>query len=192
MPGRTDALVNGCPVCNATLPCLYDIIADPLERNNVAAANPGVVARLAAALAGYTPYVTGHLPQSVLDANYTALDKSHFGNFAGPCFYRKGTPAPPPGPRPAPGPPPPSPPPPPAPQCRACGKDQQDVHYPGNDLPGRGKAASSAACCTLCGGAAGCVGFSWSAAMQACSLKSKMHGTGTSSRGFVSGRCAAP
>ena len=32
-PGRTDPLVNGgCPVCNATQPCLYDLIADPQER----------------------------------------------------------------------------------------------------------------------------------------------------------------
>ena len=30
MPGRTDSLVNGCPVCNATMPCLYDLLVRPL------------------------------------------------------------------------------------------------------------------------------------------------------------------
>ena len=29
--GRTDPIVTGCPVCNATLPCLYDVLSDPLE-----------------------------------------------------------------------------------------------------------------------------------------------------------------
>merc|ERR1711964_766311 len=46
-PGRTDPLVNGkCVVCNATLPCLYDILSDPYEQHNVAAQHPDVVARL--------------------------------------------------------------------------------------------------------------------------------------------------
>merc|ERR1712125_13087 len=71
-PGRTDALVNGCPVCNATRPCLYDILADPLEQHNVANDHPDVVARLAPILDAYNEhYVSGHLDKSLLAANYT-------------------------------------------------------------------------------------------------------------------------
>jgi hypothetical protein len=60
MPGRTDSLVAGCPVCNATQPCLYELLADPQERSNVASAHPDVVARLAAVLATYKPCVIVH------------------------------------------------------------------------------------------------------------------------------------
>eukprot|EP01052_Picozoa_sp_SAG31_P017653 SAG31_NODE_1217_length_9319_cov_20.281345_4_plen_145_part_00 len=55
MPGRTDALVNGCPVCNLTFPCLYDIIVDGSESHNIASQHPDVVARLKAQLLSYKP-----------------------------------------------------------------------------------------------------------------------------------------
>lgn len=89
-PGRTDAIVNGCPVCNATHPCLYDILADPYEQHNVAKDNPDVVARLAPTLDAYNDhYVTGHLDKSVLEANYTSIPKGTWGGYTGPCYKRK-------------------------------------------------------------------------------------------------------
>lgn len=104
-PGRTDGIVNGmpsvkgtaCPVCNSTHPCLYDVLADPSERSNVAAANPDVVARLAPVLQRYNDeqYVSGHLPASTLQQKYTKLPKDHWGTFSGPCYARKEA-APPP------------------------------------------------------------------------------------------------
>eukprot|EP00937_MAST-01D_sp_MAST-1D-sp2_P002952 g2952.t1 len=88
-PGRTDALVTGCPVCNETRPCLFDILADPHEATNVAAAHPDVVARLAPLLKQYEKYyVPGHLALPQL-ARYQAIDKKRWGGFKGPCFERK-------------------------------------------------------------------------------------------------------
>ena len=48
--------------------CRYDVLADPSERSNVAAANPDVVARLAPVLQRYNDeqYVSGHLPASTM------------------------------------------------------------------------------------------------------------------------------
>eukprot|EP01062_Namystynia_karyoxenos_P043778 TRINITY_DN3205_c0_g1_i1.p1 TRINITY_DN3205_c0_g1~~TRINITY_DN3205_c0_g1_i1.p1 ORF type:complete len:545 (+),score=180.56 TRINITY_DN3205_c0_g1_i1:90-1637(+) len=92
MPGRTDALVSGCPVCNATAPCLFDVLADPSEQANVAAQHPDVVARLTAALAGYNHiYASKSLPDDVLAANYSKLSdpRSHWGGYLGPCYLRQ-------------------------------------------------------------------------------------------------------
>ena len=48
-PGRTDPIVNGaCVVCNATHPCLFDILNDPSEQVNVAADHPDRVQHLSA------------------------------------------------------------------------------------------------------------------------------------------------
>ena len=44
-PGRTDAIVNGCPVCNMTQPCVYDVLNDPAETTNIVAAHPDAVVR---------------------------------------------------------------------------------------------------------------------------------------------------
>ncbi len=149
MPGRTDSLVNGCPVCNESSPCLYDVKADPTETKNVAVSNPDVVARLSEALSSYKVYITGHLSQSTLDVNYTALDHDHFGNFKGPCYYRKDGPVPPPGP-PQPPTPPPAPSPSPALPCTRCGAIEQDVHYPGGDIKHVTSINTTDACCDLC------------------------------------------
>ena len=43
-------------------------------------------------------YVAGHLPSALLQEAYTEFPKHHWGNFLGPCYYKKGTPMPgPPG-----------------------------------------------------------------------------------------------
>jgi len=88
-PGRTDPIVNGCPVCNATLPCLYDLLADPGEHINVAASNPDVVARLTAAVASFEkPYVLGHLSDDELEP-YEEIPNGTWGTFEGPCYKRR-------------------------------------------------------------------------------------------------------
>ena len=67
-PGRTDALVDGCPVCNATQPCLYNILSDPFETINLAPSHPEVVERLARKVAEFEPYyVTGRLTDEELE-----------------------------------------------------------------------------------------------------------------------------
>ena len=192
MPGRTDGLVNGCPVCNESSPCLYDVSegADPTETKNVAAANPEIVARLSKVLLSYKVYITGHLPQATLDANYTALPAHHFGNFMGPCYYRTGGPIPPPGP-PLPPAPPPAPPAPPVAACTSCGVLKPDVHYPGADLK-HVTANSTDACCDACKASPGCAGFSMAVSgpnAGTCTLKKHMSGAGAHAAGFASGIC---
>ena len=90
-PGRTDALVTGCPVCNETHPCLFDILQDPRETTNLAAQHPKVVMRLAPLLKQYEKYyVPGHLTSEQL-ANYDKIDAKHWRGYEGPCYQKKNT-----------------------------------------------------------------------------------------------------
>jgi len=89
-PGRTDPIVNGCPTCNATHPCLYDLLQDPLEEHNVAAQHLAVVARLQPTLAeSNNHYVSGRIPVDQLNRDYVAIAKGEWGDFMGPCYKRK-------------------------------------------------------------------------------------------------------
>jgi hypothetical protein len=90
-PGRTDALVTGCPVCNATHPCVYDILHDPSEQHNVAADHPEVVAKLAPLLkAAEAYYVPGHLLLWQL-AQYDKVANltERWQGYIGPCYEKK-------------------------------------------------------------------------------------------------------
>ena len=95
-PGRTDPILNCikgpcCAVCNATMPCVYDLLADPREASNVAVAHPEVIALLAPILAASNDhYVSGHLDPSLLARDYVAVNTStEWGSFVGPCYRRK-------------------------------------------------------------------------------------------------------
>ena len=90
-PGRTDALVDGCPVCNLTRPCLYDILNDESERNNVADANPDIVKKLVRSVKENVDYyVTGSLTEQELEA-YDRIDDpdTHWQGYSGPCYLKK-------------------------------------------------------------------------------------------------------
>ena len=92
-PGRTDPVVTApdCAVCNATRPCLYDVLNDPTETANVASANPAVVARLAAALANAsTYYVSGDLSADVM-ARYAPADNASWDGYLAPCYVPRAT-----------------------------------------------------------------------------------------------------
>ena len=92
-PGRTDALVSGCPVCNSTKPCLYDVLHDPSERNNLAAEYPDVVARLQPSVLKFQEsYVTGRLTEVELEERYRKIEQPsvHWKGYLGPCYLRKG------------------------------------------------------------------------------------------------------
>ena len=93
-PGRTDDFVTGCPVCNASFPCLFDILSDPSEYHNVAGDHPEVVVGLAEKVAELEPYyVTGSLSEEELNRTYEAIDPSEWSlngtGFYGPCYRRK-------------------------------------------------------------------------------------------------------
>ena len=89
--GRTDALVNGCPVCNLTSPCLYDILNDPGERHNLAPQYPDVVHRLTAELnKSLAWYITPHMTPEELNKTYEKFPDKHWGGYLGPCYKRKG------------------------------------------------------------------------------------------------------
>jgi hypothetical protein len=83
--------LSDCPVCNSTMPCLYDILADPSETNNIAADHPDIVARLAPVLqlSNDEQYVTGHLDPKLLAAKYKPIEKSRWEGYLGPCFEPK-------------------------------------------------------------------------------------------------------
>ena len=88
-PGRTDPVVTGddCPVCNATAPCLFDVLGDPEEKHNVAAQHPDVVRRLAGALDDASLYyVTGSLDPALLEAKYRRIDNASWAGFQAPCY----------------------------------------------------------------------------------------------------------
>eukprot|EP00935_MAST-01C_sp_MAST-1C-sp1_P002256 g2256.t1 len=88
-PGRTDAIVTGCPVCNATSPCLYDILNDPMEQHNLAAQHPDVVASLAAALDKTLAYYTQQSLSAAELAKYEKIPNGTWENYLGPCYRRK-------------------------------------------------------------------------------------------------------
>ena len=77
-------------MCNATEPCLFDVLSDARETTNVAAQHPDVVARLAAAIAAANAavYTNGTLDEEALAA-YVKVAPSHWGGFLGPCYVKK-------------------------------------------------------------------------------------------------------
>ena len=98
-PGRTDPIVNGpaydehshaCAVCNATVPCLFDVLSDPGETTNVAAQHRDVVARLSAAIAAANAavYTNGTLDDEALAAYERVAPSQHWGGFLGPCYVK--------------------------------------------------------------------------------------------------------
>eukprot|EP00658_Telonema_sp_P-2_P003173 TRINITY_DN11165_c0_g1_i1.p1 TRINITY_DN11165_c0_g1~~TRINITY_DN11165_c0_g1_i1.p1 ORF type:complete len:124 (-),score=21.71 TRINITY_DN11165_c0_g1_i1:287-658(-) len=88
-PGRTDPLVNGCPVCNQSLPCLFDLLTDPGEKRNLASEFPEIVRSLAGPIKRWEEYyVTGHLSEAELE-KYTPVADGHWGGFTGPCYLGK-------------------------------------------------------------------------------------------------------
>ena len=55
-------IYNGlCAICSDAKPCLFDILADPGERVNLATKQPQIVAQLAKQMATYVPYVNPSL-----------------------------------------------------------------------------------------------------------------------------------
>ena len=101
-PGRTDPLVNGpaghegkgCPVCNSSHPCLFELTSDPNEQHNLAA-EPDVASRVerlarAIALANAEAYVSGSLDAHTLAERYVEVDPDkEWNGFKGPCYRRK-------------------------------------------------------------------------------------------------------
>jgi len=84
---------NGCIVCSPEKPCLFEVISDPSETTNLAAANPDIVAKMAQTLETFKPYVPTLTPDNL--ACYDCGDGPRappvlfWQNFSGPCCVRK-------------------------------------------------------------------------------------------------------
>lgn len=108
-----------CEVCTDAEPCLFNLVEDPEERNDVAKLHPDIVAAARAAMPGlnFPPYTGSDLLPSEA-ANYYCRSaqqarKEFWGGMEGPCCHPRQPgpwpPAPPPGPAPGPAPPTPRP-----------------------------------------------------------------------------------
>jgi arylsulfatase B len=105
LPNTTGTTLRGtvgvpasCSVCSNSTPCVFDVLADPLETTNVASANASLVALLAAKLAVFNnPYIPSVLtPANLACYNCTLSDSKgigKWGSFWGPCCIAK-TPSP--------------------------------------------------------------------------------------------------
>jgi hypothetical protein len=124
---------KGCAICSYDHPCLFDLIADPEERNNLAAQHPAIVSNMREAMQGRNfPAYTGTLFPASEQGPYQCLigegkqqganaSKTFWSGFLGPCCIRKGSPTPVPPPTPDPPKPTPNPPPtPPTPSPRGA------------------------------------------------------------------------
>ena len=84
---------NGCIVCNPENPCLFEVISDPSETTNLAAANPNIVKTMADKLETFKPYVPTLTPNNL--ACYDCGDGPRappilfWQNFSGPCCVKK-------------------------------------------------------------------------------------------------------
>ena len=72
-------------------PCLYSILEDPSERNNVAHAFPDVVERMQKSVLEFQQsYVTGRLTSKELEKYDQIEDPDvHWNGYLGPCYMRK-------------------------------------------------------------------------------------------------------
>ena len=112
LPGRNISTqgIWDCMVCSDAEPCLFDIIADPEERTDVAKQHPDIVTRMQAQmpLVNFNTYTDEALlpEEEPLFDCLSAADsrKDWWGGYLGPCCVPKGT-------MPTPAPSPPSPPP---------------------------------------------------------------------------------
>ena len=83
---------DACFVCTAAEPCLFDLLLDPEERDDIAKANPSVVSTMAAALSLANGWkINGTMDKAVLQAEYDCVTDTvpWWGNFSGPCCKPK-------------------------------------------------------------------------------------------------------
>ena len=80
---------KSCTVCTNTTPCLFDVVADPEERNNMAVQLPSVLAKMQSKLTSYVPYVPAQLtPEQLACYNCSTAASKQWGSFVSPCCVR--------------------------------------------------------------------------------------------------------
>lgn len=150
--------------CNESMPCLWDLSADPAERADpfaAAKANPAVVQAMASRLRKLDAVTFSPKPVNVTGLPKLCDQAAAAGNWLVPLDYSLGPAPPAPSPAP-PGPQPPSPPTPPSPapspapspshQC-SCKNDTGFAH----DWKVFHSVADQWACCSICRANSGCV-----------------------------------
>lgn len=86
----SDYAPRGCLVCSPSDPCLFDLIADPEERQDVSKENPNIVAQMVAKLATYTAYIGQKMTPDEYKPYECVTDiRPWWGNFSGPCCRPK-------------------------------------------------------------------------------------------------------
>jgi len=91
-PGVAEGTAASCSVCTAAEPCLFDLLADPQEREDIALSNPDVVATMQAALARALSWrINGTMNADVLANGYDCVTNTvpWWGNYSGPCCKPK-------------------------------------------------------------------------------------------------------
>lgn len=83
-----------CTVCSTSAPCLFEVLGDPLEKQNVAADNAALVKTMATKLVDFNdPYIPSSLtPSNLACYNCTLSDSKgigFFGDYWGPCCIAK-------------------------------------------------------------------------------------------------------
>jgi arylsulfatase I/J len=106
--------------CSPEVPCLFDVVADPWERTDLAKDHPNIVSKMLARVNQLGEgYFEGHKPRYTKAAVCKATERN--GGYLTPQDWTPVPPAPP-GPAPPPSPPSPAPPPsPPTPVPSECG-----------------------------------------------------------------------
>jgi hypothetical protein len=152
-PNRSTAATNNTLdnynlECSDTEPCLFNVVDDMTEHDDVSAANPSVVAKMQARRNELLPTVwsnkwTGYESSCIPTSKAIAM----YGGFVGP-FCELGTLPPPPPPPPTPGPFPPTP-------LTNCSYLPNTWVSPATSIVVN--ASTEEACCSACGMSADCV-----------------------------------
>ena len=88
--GRWDPSDDCCERrCTPEHPCLFDVVADPTESKNLAAARPEILSQLKHQLSTYRTYVDGKMTPEQLSRYNCSLGRGHWKKFLGPCCIRK-------------------------------------------------------------------------------------------------------
>lgn len=86
-----ESVPTGCTVCSPSSPCLFEVLLDPSETDNLAKdpQNKALVASMVNKLAGYSVYIPPLTPANLACYNCSFSYERQWGGFSGPCCLAK-------------------------------------------------------------------------------------------------------